>query len=182
MDSVLVERAKKGDKESFAALYEQVADDLYQVALYTLGNVHDAQDAVAETFLEAYRGLGSLRKNTAFKAWIMRILSCRCKRCIGRYVRDRGTLDVEELTSLSDDRGAEEQGLARADLLSALAELSPAERQIVVLSVIEGYTTKEIAAMLRSPQGTVSSKLYRALGKLRRLLGEPAGSRKGEGA
>lgn len=181
MDSALVEKAKQGDKDSFAALYEEVADDLYRVALYTLGNVYDAQDAVAETFLEAYRGLGSLRENTSFKAWMMRILSCRCKRHIGRYVRDRGTLDIEELTDLGDEGSAQEQGIARADLLTALASLTPAERQIIVLSVIEGYTAKETAAMLRSPQGTVSSKLHRALGKLRRLLAEPAASGKGVG-
>ena len=84
VDVVLIEQAKRGDKDSFADLYEQVADELYRVALYTLGNVHDAQDAVSETFVEAYRGLGSLRDNAAFRAWIMRILTIRCKRKMGQ--------------------------------------------------------------------------------------------------
>lgn len=179
MDISLVERAKQGDPESFAALYEQVADDLYRVALYTLGNTHDAQDAVAETFLEAYKGLHTLRDNGAFKPWIMRILSFRCKRHIGRYVREKGTLDIDELTSLTDEFDTEEQHIAHADLLAALAGLTPAERQIITLSVLEGYTTKEIAGMLRSPQGTVSSRLHRALAKLRRKLAEPAGKKVG---
>ena len=48
-----VSRAKQGDAQSFAMLYDQVAKDLYRVALYTLGNPQDAEDVVSETFLEA---------------------------------------------------------------------------------------------------------------------------------
>ena len=54
-------------------LYDQVAKDLYRVALYTLGNPQDAEDVVSETFLEAYKGLRNLRDDSKFKAWIMRI-------------------------------------------------------------------------------------------------------------
>lgn len=165
-----MERAKQGDQESFSNLYEQVADDLYRVALYTLGNPHDAQDAVSETFMEAYKGLGSLRDNSAFKAWIMRILSVRCKRRIGQYIRDRSMVDIDELLSLDDGEDLAQGAIHRADLLSALSTLSPAERQIIALSVTAGYTTREIAAIMHSPHGTVSSKLHRALKKMRKLL------------
>lgn len=72
-----VSRAKQGDAQSFAMLYDQVAKDLYRVALYTLGNPQDAEDVVSETFLEAYKGLRNLRDDSKFKAWIMRILSIR---------------------------------------------------------------------------------------------------------
>ena len=54
--------------------------------------------------------------------------------------------------------------------MEALKTLTPQERQIVVLSVIYGYTTKEVAQMLGHPQGTVSSKLHRSLAKLRTVL------------
>lgn len=163
----LVQQAKLGDKESFAGLYEQVADDLYRVALYTLGNVQDAQDAVSETFVEAYKGLGSLRDNKAFKAWIMRILSVRCKRKIGGYMKERGQLDIDELISLSDDMDPISDSISRSDLLAALSHLSPSEREIVLLSVLQGYTSREIAKIVGAPQGTVTSKLCRALKKMR---------------
>ncbi len=169
--ALLVEKAKAGDSESFAGLYEQVADDLYRMALYTLGNAQDAQDAVAETFMEAYRGLASLRDNTAFRAWILRILSFRCKRKIRQYIKERGTMDIDELSSLSDDSSPEELGISRADLVRALGQLSAAEREIVLLSVLHGYTTREIAGIVGAPQGTVSSKLHRTLKKLRQQLG-----------
>ena len=170
VDVVLIEQAKRGDKDSFADLYEQVADELYRVALYTLGNVHDAQDAVSETFVEAYRGLGFLRDNAAFRAWIMRILTIRCKRKMGQYVKERGQMDVDELVSLSDGEDTVEQSLSRADLLAALSKLSAQERQIVLLSAVQGYTLREIAQVMRAPQGTVSSKLCRAMKKLRGLI------------
>lgn len=168
--TLLVEKAKAGDPDSFAGLYEQVADDLYRMALYTLGNAHDAQDAVAETFMEAYRGLASLRDNAAFRAWILRILSFRCKRRIRQYVKERGTMDVDELEGLSSPVDPAELGVNRADLLRALSQLGPAEREIVLLSVVQGYTTREIADIVRAPHGTVSSKLHRALKKMRRQM------------
>ena len=78
-----VRSARLGDKESFAQVYDQVAMDLYKVALYTLGNAHDAEDVVSETFIEAYKGIKNLRDDSSFKPWIMRILSIRCHRAPG---------------------------------------------------------------------------------------------------
>ena len=54
-----------------------------------------------------------------------------------------------------------------------MARLAPEERQIVLLSVLQGYTMREIAEMLELPQGTVSSKLHRTFKKLRRMLEDP---------
>ncbi len=65
--------------------------------------------------------------------------------------------------------------IARTDLLAALEILSPQERIILTLSVLYGYTTKQISQMLRSPHGTVSSKLHRSLKKLKIRLEEKGG-------
>ena len=61
--------------------------------------------------------------------------------------------------------------IARADLLQALAALTPQERMILSLSILYGYTTKQISQMLRCPHGTVSSKLHRSLQKLKKTDG-----------
>ena len=58
------------------------------------------------------------------------------------------------------------------EVREAMARLNPEERQIVLLSVLEGYTMREIGEILTLPQGTVSSKLHRTLKKLRRMLGD----------
>ena len=105
VDVEAVKRARLGDKESFGEVYQQIADDLYRVALYSLGNAHDAQDVVSETFMEAYKGIKNLRDEGSFKAWIMRILSIRCKRKIGQYIAGRNELDIDDFLDLSDRRG-----------------------------------------------------------------------------
>lgn len=69
-----VTKAKAGDREAFGRLYDAVAKDLYRAALYTLGNPQDAEDIVAETFLEAWKGIHTIREEASFRQWIMRIL------------------------------------------------------------------------------------------------------------
>ena len=166
-----VEAARQGDKECFAQVYECIASDLYKVALYTLGNTHDAEDAVSETFIEAYRGIANLRDASSFKPWMMKILSVRCKRKVSEYVKHKNTFDIENfIASLSDEADLSSEVSEQVTVVGALGRLSSKERQIIALSVLQGYTTKEIAVILGSPQGTVSSKLHRSLAKLRKML------------
>lgn len=171
-----VESARNGDKESFAALYDSVKDDLYKLALYNLGNSHDAEDAVSETFVEAYKGIAGLRDPASFKAWIMRILYIRCKRKVADYIKDRNQLDIEEMVDLTDEKDDMEGSVSeKFTVSSALNLLNSDEKNIVILSVLHGYTTKEISKIMNIPHGTVSSKLYRTYGKLRKILTEKGG-------
>ena len=161
-----VARARAGDREAFGALYDAVAPELYKVALYTLRSPEDAEDAVSETFMEAYKGIGNLREDGSFRPWIMRILSVRCKRKIGGYVREKGNIDIEDYI----EEGVPDRSAQRAEVLEAMERLAAEEREIVILSTLQGYTMREIAEILQLPQGTVSSKLHRTLGKLRKML------------
>ncbi len=171
IDVNAVKQAKLGDKDSFAKVYEQVAGDLYRVALYSLGNTHDAQDAVSETFIEAYKGIKNLRDENSFQPWIMRILSIRCKRKVGQYITKRNEMDIDDFLDLSEEGDSVEgRSTEKIALLQALNSLSAQERQIVALVVIQGYTVRETAEILGAPQGTVSSKLHRTLKKLRAKL------------
>lgn len=171
IDIQKIEAAKNGDKESFAQVYEMVAPDLYKVALYTLGNSHDAEDVVSETFIEAYKGISNLRKIESFRAWMMRILSIRCKRKIGDYVKDKQVYDIEDFAAiLADDGDVSAEVSEQITVTQALGRLSSQERMIISLSVLEGYTTKDIAQIMGSPQGTISSRLHRSYAKLREML------------
>ena len=171
IDISKVEAARQGDKDCFAQVYESIASDLYKVALYTLGNAYDAEDAVSETFIEAYRGITNLRDASSFKPWMMKILSIRCKRKVTEYVKQKNTFDIENFTAtLSDETDLSAEVSQQVTVVSALGRLSAQEREIIALSVLQGYTTKEIASILGSPQGTISSKLHRSLAKLRKML------------
>ena len=168
-DAGTVKKAKQGDADSFAKLYDGIALDLYKVALYTLKNPQDAQDAVSETFIEAYKGISNLRDENSFKNWMMTILSARCKRIISRYIKERKNVNFDEIHYLSSPE-RDNPGSERLALSDALDKLSAEERQIVVLASVQGYTSREIAQMMGMPQGTVSSKLYRSLKKMRQYL------------
>lgn len=171
IDANLVEAARQGDKDSFARMYDNIASDLYKVALYTLGNPHDAEDVVSEAFIEAYKGITKLRDAGSFKPWMLKILSVRCKRKIAEYVKGKNIFDIEHfMTTLAVDSDVSSDVSEQVTVVAAMARLSAQERQIIALSVLQGYTTREIAEILGSPQGTISSKLHRSLVKLRKML------------
>ena len=158
IDPQQVIQAREGDRGAFGAVYEAVAKDLYKMALYTLGSPQDAEDVVSETFIEAWKGIGGLRDENSFRPWIMRILSIRCKRKIGSYIKEKGNIDMEDYI----EEGVPDRGSQRAEVLEALDRLADDERQ--------GYTMREIAEVMELPQGTVSSKLHRTLKKLRTMM------------
>lgn len=171
IDTSLVVAAKSGDQQGFTRLYEEITPALYRMALYTLGNSHDAEDVVSEAFVEAYRGIGNLRDPNSFQPWIYKILSVRCNRKIKEYIKSRNTLDIDQFLELpGEDSDISENSLRRIELIQAMEILSPEERRIVCLSVFDGYTMKEIAYITESPQGTISSKLFRAFKKMRKKL------------
>lgn len=173
IDIEKVEAARQGDKDSFAQVYQSISSDLYKVAYYTLGNPHDAEDAVSETFIEAYKGITGLRDSSSFKPWMMKILSIRCRRKIAGYVKNKVVFDIEGfMTTLADDADVSADVSEQVTVMSAMSRLNAQERMIVILSVLQGYTTKEISEIMATPQGTISSKLHRTFAKLRKMLGQ----------
>ncbi len=169
----LVLKATQGDKNAFSDLYYACYKDLYKMALYTLGDEEIAQDVVADTFVELWKGIGKLREPSSFAPWAFKILSIRCKKEIASIIKKRNTYNIDDLIETpSDSVGSLEETLSEsASLTAALSKLEAEERMVVILSVLHGYTNKEIAEMLGKPQGTVSSKLHRTYAKLREMLG-----------
>lgn len=167
----LVRRAKHGSADAFADLYQEVYEDLYRFAVYTLKNSVDAQDAVSETVADAFASIRRLRKEEAFKGWIFKILSAKCKRKLKEY--------ADKTLELSDELGEQ---LAAPDISPDAAEhiqvrmlyweLTPEERMIIAMHVFAGYTSREIAKQLHMNENTVRSKESRALKKMKeKLLG-----------
>ena len=170
----LVTQAQAGSRAAFGELYESLAGDLYRMALYTLGSQQDAEDAVADTFAEAWKGIKNLREPEAFRSWMFRILSARCKRQVAQIVARKNEIDLDSYYETAEE-AAPETATRRAELSEALGTLSPEERQIVLLHAVSGLKHREIAALLELPLPTVLSKYHRALKKLKSLLkGEDA--------
>lgn len=165
-EKILVQRAVTGDKEAFAGLYTRYKDGLYRYAYFKLGNDADAQDALSDCIVAAYRSIGSLKNAATFSAWIFRILY----RCCCSYVKDqieqnsRADISVLERVPTDDER------LLSVEVREALDQLDAEDRDIILLSAVAGYNSREIAAVTGIKANTVRSRLSRGLKKMRTFL------------
>ncbi len=155
--------AKKGDAAAFARLYAKIYEDLYRIARYSLRNREDACDAVSDAVLEAFCNIGKLRDEKAFRSWMMRILSAQIRRRQREYYH---------APSVLEESMGEDFDFRHTELREALAGLSSEDRLLLSLSVLGGYTGKELAEVSGMREGTVRSRLSRIREKLRLALEE----------
>ena len=162
----LIEQAVKGSKEAFCELYGQYKDRLYRYAYYRLGNPSSAEDAVSDCVVSAWQGISALRKPKAFPVWLFRILNASCAKQLREMINERDHL--EQLYN-ANPRVTPDPSLS-VELSEALDQLEPEEREIVLLSVVAGMKSREIASVYGMTAGSVRSKLSRSLLKMRRYL------------
>ena len=165
MSTDIVSRARAGDKQAFAQLYLQQKDKLFRYAYFKLGNVQDAQDAVSDCVAEAYAGIPRLKNEDAFSSWLFKILYRQCYAILAENSR---RMEQERFESIREP-AVSDTHLA-PELEEALAILSDEDRDIVLLSVVAGYKTREIAEMMHLNHATVRTRLSRALAKMKRFL------------
>ena len=166
-ERMLISRAVTGDKEAFAALYMQYRDSLYRYAYFRLGNESDAEDAVSACIVAAYENIYALRSENAFKVWIFRILYRCCCALVKEQIKANDREGEEALGSLP---AAEDSSALSPELQEAFGVLSDEDKEIVLLSVIAGYNSREVAAVLSLKPSTVRSRLMRGLAKMRAFL------------
>lgn len=155
-----VKLARQGDTAAFSRLYSLVYKDMYHIALYSLRSSHDACDAVSDTVLDAFRSIGKLKDENAFRSWIMRILSAKIKQKQKEYFAG-----IEELSE--DNSPAVAFDCESSELHEAIEKLDSTSRLILSLSVLQGYTSEEIANVCAIKASTVRSRLTRIKEKLR---------------
>lgn len=163
IENELVSRAKKGDKEAFSEIYSQIYKDMYRYAYYVLENAEDAEDAVSETVMDAYKSLGKLKDDSLFKNWIFKILSNKCKKKRKQYLNKTLPLDADIKTKEDDCD-------SRYDMVYAFSSLDEQEKTVVSMAVFAGYKSHEIGEYLNLNPATVRSKLSRALGKIQKKM------------
>ena len=178
----LVQRARQGSEDAFAALVEQNQGRIYNLALRMVGNPDDAAELCQEAFLNAWKGLGKFQGGSSFATWLYRLTSNVCIDFLRREKR-RSTLSMT--VSLNDDGEAQQADLPderyspyveaerreRQELLrSGLASLSEEHRKVLILRELEGLSYGEIAQLLGLEEGTVKSRIARARLALRKYL------------
>lgn len=169
-ERTLVLAAQAGDAVAFAGLVRRHQRRAYAVARSIVLTHDDAEDAVQEGFLHAFRALERFRPEQAFGAWLHRIVANAAL----DIARRKKVRDADELpeTLASPHRDPAEADELRMRLTQALETLGERQRSVIVLHDIEGYKHAEIGALLGIPEGTARSDLHHARAHLRRILGD----------
>ena len=168
-ERALVLAAQRGEREAFSRLVRTHERRAYAVARAIVVNHEDAEDAVQEAFLHAYRALHRFLPDQAFGAWLHRIVANAAL----DITRRRKVRDADELpeTVASPFRDPAESSELRQRLKDALDTLPARQRAVIVLHDVEGFKHAEIGVTLGIPEGTARSDLHYARSHLREVLG-----------
>ncbi|MFD0023680.1 RNA polymerase sigma factor [Streptomyces sp. NPDC058382] len=173
-DGLLTVRAAEGDEEAFAVLVRRHAPTLIRLATRLLGNAPEAEDAVQDALITAWRKLPGFRHESSFRTWMYRIVTNRCLNVLRGRRPDAPLEAADEVPApdhaVSPTRIAESRA-AVGELRTALSSLSPEQRTCWVLRELDGQSYEFIAAAVGISQEAVRARIFRARRCLTQELG-----------
>ena len=164
-DTAAIRRCRTGEADAFRHLVELYQRQAIAHATGILGNRADAQDAVQEAFVDAFRSLNTFDEKRAFYPWFYVLLRNRCYKMAARR---RETDDIEQVEIVAPQSGPPTDETIALD--RALGSLDREDREIVMLKYFDGLSYDELAERLQIPRGTVMSRLFHARRKLQTKL------------
>jgi len=179
----LIRAGQRGDHQAVETLFRRYQRPLFQTALRVLGNTEDAEDALQDGLLSAYRNLKRFEGRSQFSTWVTRIvINAALMRRRSAKARPAISLDEppreDELPAterFADDGLTPEQVFANTEIREMLSEnldqLSPLLRTAFVLREVQGYSTGEAAKKLGVTENTLKARLWRARHQLAERLG-----------
>ena len=173
----LLSAARDGDEQAFESLLEPHRRALHLHCYRLLGSLHDADDALQETSVRAWRGLDGFEPRAPFRSWLFKIATNVCLRAIERRARAQEVLDGEEAAIASYlqpypdrllDTEVEERESIGLAFVSVMQLLPPRQRAALVLRDVLGWSAREAAELLGDSVASVNSALQRARETLER--------------
>jgi RNA polymerase sigma-70 factor, ECF subfamily len=169
-DRIIIQRVLSGDVEAFARLVDRHYDRCARIAVRILGNREDAEEAIQDTFLRAFRALESYEDRERFSAWLTRILVNQCRTLLARTRRREAVfadIDPVEL-ELAAGRPADDGPWPQLE--DALAALSVEQREALVLKYADDLTYEEMSRITGAGESALKMRVQRAFARLRALL------------
>ena len=177
-DEALVALVARGDEDALAELYDRVSRIAYGLALRVLRDERHAEDAVQEAFLQVWRSAASFRAERAkASTWILTLVHRRAVDLVRREERRQAEpLDGEDAAGAAPEQTEEAAWLRfeRERVQSALGQLPDVQREALELAYYGGFSQSELAERLGVPLGTIKSRMFAGLARLRELLDESA--------
>ncbi|MBL0938904.1 MAG: RNA polymerase sigma factor [Gemmatimonadaceae bacterium] len=177
-DATLVHQVLAGQTDTFAVLVDRYHAACLRVATNLLGNADDAEDVVQDSFVRAYRHLGSYQERDRFGAWLTRIVVNQCRTRASKEARyvpfdhERAPGNVENpLAALTAAPDVEHKERV-AELRHALAQLGTEHREAIVLRFGEELSYEEMASLTGVGVSALKMRVQRACARLRTLLSE----------
>jgi RNA polymerase sigma-70 factor, ECF subfamily len=173
-DEALVALTARGEEGALAELYDRLGGVAFGLARRILRDQSLAEDAVQEAFLAVWRGASRfVPERSRASTWVLMLVHRRAVDLV-RHQQRRRTDPLDELPEEQDPVAADIpwQRLERERVLNALAQLPEREREAIELAYYGGFTQSELAERLGEPLGTIKSRMFSGLRRLRQLLGE----------
>lgn len=172
-DAAIVSRVLGGDANAYALLVERYYDKYARYAVHMLGNPEDAEEALQDAFVRAYRSLHRYQDQERFGAWLFRILVNRCRTAAGRrQVRDGTIISHEGLMLAASVAPAAENEMWRGELNRALDQLPSDQREAFLLKHVEDLSYEEMAEVTGAGVSALKMRVKRACERLRVILQE----------
>jgi RNA polymerase sigma factor (sigma-70 family) len=171
----LVERCRKSDESAQREIYQLYFRSMYNISLRIIGNSAEAEDIMQDSFLKAFRKISACRENSAFGAWLKRIVVNRSIDALREKMRIRFEEESKIPSGILSEEvpgEAEEFAEAAAEVKKCIAELPEGYRLILTLYLLEGYDHEEIGQILKIKVSTSRSQFARAKQKLLEMLKE----------
>ncbi|MCK5429430.1 MAG: sigma-70 family RNA polymerase sigma factor [Anaerolineales bacterium] len=168
----IVERAKKGDQNAFAQIYEEYFDRIYRYIAVRLGDRTEAEDLTEQVFLNTLESIGSFKwKGTPFSAWLFRIAHNQVVD-YHRKMSKRQNLPLDDaiVDGGMDTASAAELNLKMGELKIAIGKLTDLQRQVVLLRFTSGLSITETAKSMGKSDGAVKALQHSAVAALRKAL------------
>jgi RNA polymerase sigma-70 factor (ECF subfamily) len=166
----VIEKSKQGEVRAQYDLYRKYAKAMYNISYRIMGSVEEAEDMLQDAFAEAFRKISSYKYESAFGAWLKRIV---INRCINEVKRSKINLDFfdDMIVFDSDENNDEEvQGLSVEAVRNAMEQLPRGNKIIFSLYLLEGYDHKEIAQILNTSESNSKSQYMRAKRRVKEIL------------
>jgi RNA polymerase sigma-70 factor, ECF subfamily len=172
-DGPLLQRVLAGETESYALLVERYRDGLSRYAVRMLGNRADAEDALQDTFVRAFRSLARCRPEDGFGPWVFGILVNRCRTYAARRTKRQELVVTDDLTTTAASTAhTEGRDAIRDAIMWAVGQLPSDQREAFLLRHVEDQSYETMAAVTGIRAATLRMRVLRAREELKRLLAE----------